>query len=303
MLELYSFQFDAMGTACVLHLYVHDHEQARAVAQSAISEVHRIEARYSRYREDSILSALNRVAKRGGTIAVDEETAGLLDYAYACYRKSGGLFDITSGVLRKAWDFSSGTLPTQNAIDHLLPLVGLDKVLWHAPLLTFSTPGMELDFGGIGKEYAADQVAAVCVSAGIEHGLVDLGGDICVLGAHPDHKPWRIEIRHPRVPDAFMAMVEIERGAIASSGDYERYIEVAGERYCHIINPLTGWPVRGLCSVSVLADQCLVAGSVSTIAMLQGDAGIQWLNGLGVQHIWMGDNKRVEGTEPFHSLP
>lgn len=299
MPELYSFQFFAMGTVCILHLYASDHAQAESIAQAAIAEVRRIEQRYSRYLDDSVLTEINLVARHGGKIAVDEETAGLLDYAFACHRKSGGLFDITSGVLRKAWDFSSENLPTQSAIDGLLPLVGLDKVSWKAPLLEFSVPGMELDFGGIGKEYAADRAAAVCASLGIEHGLVDLGGDICVLGPHPNHEPWRIEIRHPGNPDSFMAFVAVERGGLASSGDYERYIEVAGERYGHIINPSNGWPVRGLSAVSVLADQCMVAGSVSTIAMLKGEQGIQWLNELGVQYAVMDDEGRIEGTQAF----
>lgn len=300
MFELYSFQFSAMGTVCVLHLYARDKAQAEAVSQAAIAEVLRIEARYSRYRDDSVLSGINRVAGTGGTIAVDVETAGLLDYAYACHEKSGGLFDITSGALRNAWDFLSESVPEQSAIKRLLPLVGLDKVSWNNPSLTFLVPGMQLDFGGIGKEYAADQAAAVCVSLGIEHGLVDLGGDICVLGPHPNHEPWHIEIRHPRNPDTFMATIEVGRGAIASSGDYERYIEVGGERYCHILNPLSGWPVRGLSSVSILAGQCLVAGSVSTIAMLKGAQGMQWLKELGVQYALMGDDGNMEGSSAFH---
>jgi|SRR5665647_740859 len=302
MLELFSFQFSAMGTACILHLYSIDYAKADAIAQSAIAEVYRIEERYSRYSVDSFLSHINLVAEHAGTIEVDEETAGLLDYAYACHKKSGGLFDITSGIFRKAWDFSSERVPEQSAIDSLLPLVGLDKVLWETPFLTFLTPGMELDFGGIGKEYAADRAAAICISSGIEHGLVDLGSDICIIGPHPDREPWNIQIRHPRNLDPFMATINVERGAIASSGDYERFMVVDGKRYCHIINPLTGWPARGLSSVSVLADQCLVAGSVSTIAMLQGRNGIQWLKEMGVQHVCMDEYGKLEGTPSFQLL-
>jgi thiamine biosynthesis lipoprotein len=301
MLELYSFPFSAMGTACLLHLYTVDHDSAATVAHAAIAEVQRIEERYSRYREDSFLSRINRVAEQGGTLAVDEETAGLVEYAFACHRKSGGLFDITSGILRRAWDFSSARLPEQRVIDALLPLVGLDKVGWELQNLIFSTPGMELDFGGIGKEFAADRAAEICVSWGIEHGLVDLGGDIRVIGPHPTREPWEIKIRHPRVPDSFMATVAVERGAVASSGDYERFIEVEGRRYCHILNPLTGWPVRGLSSVSVLADQCLVAGSVSTMAMLLGREGVKWLQGLGVQYACLDEEGRWEGTGPFRA--
>jgi thiamine biosynthesis lipoprotein len=300
MLELYSFEFFAMGTSCVFHLYAADRDGAGAAAQSAISEVHRIEDRYSRYRSDSFLSRVNRVALEAGTIEVDEETALLLDYACLCYDKSGGLFDISSGVLRKAWDFSSRRVPDKCAIDKLLPLVGLDKISWQKPLLTFSIPGMELDFGGIGKEYAADRAADVCISSGIEYGVIDLGGDIRIIGPHPYRGPWNIKIRHPRQPDSFMADVDVERGAIASSGDYERFIEVDGKRYCHIINPLTGSPVRQLSSVTVFADQCLVAGTVCTIAMLKEENGIEWLKASGVRYVCMDENGGVQGTGPFH---
>jgi thiamine biosynthesis lipoprotein len=120
---------------------------------------------------------------------VDDETAKLLDYAFACYKRSGGLFDITSGLLRRIWDFKSGRLPDPSAINDLLPRIGLAKVSWERPRLAFSVAGIELDFGGIGKEYAADQATAVCVALGIRHGLVDLGGDIAVIGPHPDLGP------------------------------------------------------------------------------------------------------------------
>ena len=181
---------------------------------------------------------------------MDEETAGLLDYAWACYLKSEGLLDISSGILRRAWDFKVGTLPEQEAIDALLPKVGLNKAAWKNPVLRFPVPGMELDFGGIGKEYAADRAAAVCVAQGVRHGLVDLGGDITVIGPHPNGDPWRIGIQHPGRPGAVMANVEISQGALASSGDYERCITFDGRRYGHILDPRTGWPVRGLSSVS-----------------------------------------------------
>ena len=278
-----------------MHLYASSSSGSEAIAYSAIQEVHRIEALYSRYRKDSLLFQINLAAQHGNAIEVDNETAGLLDYAYACHKKSDGLFDITAGILRKAWDFSVVHLPKQEVINQLLPFIGLDKVQWQSPYLRFPFPGMELDFGGIGKEYAADRAAALCVSLGIEHGLVDLGGDIAVIGPHPNQEPWQIGICHPRKPDIPMATVEIERGALATSGDYERFIEIEGKRYCHLLNPKSGWPVRGLSSVSVLVDQCLVAGSIASIAMLKGSAGIDWLNELGVQYIWM-DNEGRQGN-------
>lgn len=285
-----------MGSQCDLQLYASDEETAAHAAELAIAEVLRIEARYSRYRDDSILSAINRAAAQGESLSIDEETAALLDYAYACHAKSDGLFDITSGVLRRAWDFDSARLPEQSELDALLPLVGLNKVRWERPTLTFDVPGMELDFGGIAKEYAADQAAAVCVANGIEHGLIELGGDIKVIGPHPDLTPWIVGIRHPRHPDEAMTTIELSQGAIASSGDYERYMEVNGIRYCHILDPHTGWPVRGLTSVSIITEQCLLAGSVATMAMLKGADGKQWLTAMGVSHLWMDETGSSGGN-------
>jgi FAD:protein FMN transferase len=292
MLKLSSTSFTAMGTECYLHLYTSSQFDAEAIAYSAIQEVLRIEAYYSRYSANSFLSGINLIAQKGNIIEVDEETAGLLDYAYACHKKSAGLFDITAGILRKAWDFSSGHLPGQADIDRLLPFIGMDKVQWRSPYLSFPVSGMELDFGGIGKEYAADRAAAICVSLGIEYGLLDLGGDICVLGPHPNQEPWQIGICHPTNPDIPIANVEIKRGALATSGNYERFIEIAGKRYCHLLDPNSGWPVHGLSSVSVLADQCLVAGSIASIAMLKGLAGVDWLKEVGLRHIWIDDEGR-----------
>jgi thiamine biosynthesis lipoprotein len=288
-LDVYRYSFPALGTVCEFHLHASDEAAADRAARAAETEVFRIERRYSRYHEDSVLSAINRVAESGGTIEVDEETAGLLDYARSCHRMSGGLFDITSGVLRAAWPFTDGRMPTQELIDALLPRIGFDKLEWRPSRLTFSRPGMALDFGGIGKEYAADRAAAACVASGIRHGLVDLGGDIHVIGPRPGGEPWRIGIRDPRQPGATIATVSLGGGGLATSGDYERFIEIDGRRYGHILDPRTGWPIRGLSSVSVVADRCLVAGSVATIAMLKGRDGVAWLESLGVAHLWIDD--------------
>ena len=252
MLWLYSFPFSAMRSNCALHLYAAQRTDAERIARDAVEEVMRIERRYSRYRSDSDLAAINRVAEEGGSIDVDRETAGLLDYAFAAYEMSDGLFDITSGLLRRAWDFKSGRLPDPAVLDALLPRVGLDKVRWNAPRLELVVPGMELDFGGLGKEYAVDRAAEVCLAGGAEHGVVELGGDIRVIGPHPNGEPWRIGVRDPRNPAELAATATIERGALATSGDYERSIEIDGRRYSHILNPRTGWPVHGLASVSAI---------------------------------------------------
>jgi thiamine biosynthesis lipoprotein len=286
-LKFFRYEFKAMGTSCDIQFYAKNSTVAQQIANTVIHDVRRLEAIYSRYRSDSFLSEINRVAAVGGSIQVDNETAGLLNYAATCYQESDGLFDITSGILRRAWSFKENVLPDEHTLDELLSKVGWDKVNWSAPRLEFLTAGMEIDFGGVVKEYAVDRAAALCLQAGIRHGIINLGGDIKVIGARADGSPWRIGIQHPRQPKQLLQTLALTEGALASSGDYERCIVLNGVRYSHILNPKTGWPVQHLASVSVVGDFCVVAGSASTIAMLKENQGAGWLKQLGLPHLWM----------------
>jgi thiamine biosynthesis lipoprotein len=285
-----------MGTTCDIQLFARNKAKAGKAADAAIADVKRLESLYSRYKSDSFLSEINRVAAAGGSIRVYEETASLLDYAVACYEQSDGLFDITSGILRRAWKFDQGKLPEQSLIDELLDKVGWHKVTWKRPVLAFSVPGMEIDFGGMVKEYAVDRAAAICYAQGIMHGVVNLGGDIKVIGPRGDGSPWRVSIRHPRDKTAILDTLLLYEGALASSGDYERCITVNGVRYGHVLNPKTGWPVRYLAAVSVVGDFCVVAGSASTIAMLKEEQGTEWLNDLGLPSLWVDVRGEIGGS-------
>jgi thiamine biosynthesis lipoprotein len=144
---------------------------------------------------------------------------------------------------------------------------------------------MELDFGGFGKEYAADRAATLLMGAGFASGFVNLGGDIRLLGPRPDGSPWTLGIAHPRVAGGVIAELALTEGALATSGDYERYLEHAGQRYCHILDPHTGWPVSHWQSVSVVAPACLAAGALSTIAMLKQAQAPAFLAEQGVLHV------------------
>ena len=268
-----------------LQLYANDSASADAAAYAAIAEVKRIEAKYSRYLDDSVVSSINAAAG-GAPVRVDEETLGLLMFADACFRQSEGLFDATSGVLRRAWNFKEPHVPTQAELDALLPLVGWDAVEISNAHVRLPRAGMQLDFGGFGKEYAVDRAALVLRDAGVASGLVNLAGDVAILGPQPDGSPWRVGIRHPRRADALIATLPVASGAIATSGDYERFIDVDGVRHCHILDPRTGRSARGFQSVTVHAPSCLVAGTASTIAMLKGrDDGLAWLRELGFSHL------------------
>jgi thiamine biosynthesis lipoprotein len=283
-MALHRFTFRAMAADNEVQIHAEDAAVAQRAASLAIAEVDRIEAKYSRYRPESLVSRINAAAG-GAPVAIDLETRQLLDFADACYRDSGGAFDITSGVLRRAWDFASGVVPAQAQLDRWLPLIGWDRVELAATTIRLPLEGMEIDFGGFGKEYAVDRAALMLRDAGAESALVNLAGDLAILGPQPDGSPWRVGIRHPRKAGAAIATLPVTSGAIATSGDYERFIEIDGVRHCHVLDPRTGRSAHGFQSVTVHAESCIVAGSASTIAMLKGrNAGLDWLASLGLAH-------------------
>jgi FAD:protein FMN transferase len=296
-MPLFSFPFRAMAAENELQLAAADEATARRVADLAIADVQRIEAKYSRYRDDSITTRINRAAGRD-PVALDAETAALLHYADQCHRLSGGLFDVTSGVLRRVWDFKRKPpqLPDPAALAATVALVDWSAVEWSPTSLRLPRAGMEIDFGGIGKEYAADRAATICLEAGVRHGLVDLAGDVRALGPQESGAPWRVGISHPRREGKVIAYVELASGAIATSGDYERYFEIDGKRYCHILNPRSGMPVTGWQSVSVVAALCVVAGSYSTIAMLLGRKALAFLRKQPVDFVAIAADGTIHGN-------
>jgi thiamine biosynthesis lipoprotein len=288
--QQYRQQFSSMGCPCEIRLYAKLPSQAARAIGAAISEIDRLDKKYSLYRGDSLLSKINRTAGSGQRVRIDTETALLLDYAEQEYQLSEGLFDITAGALWRVWDFHANGLPHKAAISAALRLTGWRNVKWQKPYLNLPEPGMALDLGGVAKEYAADCAAAILLQHDIQHGLVDLGGDISVSGGHPNGDGWSVGIKKPAAPDQSFATIELQSGGLATSGDYERFIEANGIRYGHIINPDTGWPVNGYASVSVQASSCLAAGAISSIAMLKGkpdghgflrDTGLAFL---GIDH-------------------
>jgi thiamine biosynthesis lipoprotein len=278
----HAFEFHAMGTVCRLRLCAPSLRLATRAAEHAVAEVRRLEAKYSRYRVDSIVSRINAAAGTGRPVEVDGETAALLNFAAQLHAHSDGLFDITSGVLRRAWNFGAGQLPTDAAVHALLPLVGWQQVRWDGEAILLPQAGMELDFGGFGKEYAADAAAAALLGAGIVGGTINLGGDLRIVGPHPDGRPWRLGVAHPRRLAEVIASVELCEGALTTSGDYERFMDIDGRRYCHILDPRSGWPVEHWQSVSVTGPSCLAAGALSTVGMLQREQAHEFLRGQGV---------------------
>lgn len=276
--------FSAMASPCELLLPTMNHEAAMAIGAVAAQEAWRVEKKYSRYRDDSVTAWIHK--NRGAKIAVDEETASLLDFARQCHELSDGLFDVTAGVLRQAWNFDgSDRLPDPAAVERLLPWVGFGKLEWRSPHLLLPA-GMELDFGGMGKEYAVDR-AYELLAAGIEVPfLVNFGGDLRA-NRPPAQGAWQIGVERPDTERQAMMLLELQHGALATSGDSRRYLIKDGVRYSHVLDPRTGWPVPNAPrSVTVAASSCTEAGLLSTLALLRGDRAKEFLEEQGVRH-WL----------------
>ena len=293
----HGIQFVAMASDCEVRLAGVSAARAQTLAALAIAEVRRIETKFSRYRTDSIVSRINSAAGNGAPIAIDAETAQLLAFATQLFELSEGLFDATSGVLRQVWDFKAGRKPSAQQLAEVLPRIGWNHVEWNDQTARLRQPGMELDLGGFGKEYAADRAATLLMNEGAQHGLVNLGGDIRVIGPQSDGSPWLMGIRHPRQDDAVIASIPISSGALATSGDYERFFVEGSERFCHILNPKTGWPAQHWQSISVIAPACVAAGAMSTTAMLKGPDAIAFLAGQGVSYLAVDAHGQVLRSE------
>jgi thiamine biosynthesis lipoprotein len=267
--------FKAMASPCEVIVETPDKEEAKRVVDTVAAEAWRIEQKFSRYRDDNITFKINHAD--GEVVEVDDETARLLDFANQLYQISEGMFDVTSGVLRKAWHFDqSDNIPAQKQIDALLPIIGWDKVNWHKPKLMLAA-NMEIDLGGIGKEYAVDRCALLAREISDASILINFGGDLAITQPRKDGNDWTIG-RMSSAPSAPVGVIKLNRGALATSGDAHRYLHKDGKRYCHVLNPKTGWPVEDPPhTVSVAAPTCVEAGMLSTLALLQGSKAEEFL--------------------------
>lgn len=278
--------FRAMGSDCEFQLCFGGGSDSQFIFKCLQDELERLESKYSKFRKDSLLSQINL----GKEVNIDNETISLLEHAFNCFEQSEGLFDVTAGRLNSLWDFKKKKVPSQEEISYALSVTDFSKVSWNNGILSMPA-GMNVDFGGIVKEYAADTLAVLAKKFGVQYGLINLGGDIAIVGNKPDGIAWKVGITDPRGTETEIASIDIYSGGLATSGDYKRYFIYEGKRYSHILNPKTGFPCAGLRAVSVAANLCTVAGSIATIAMLKDEPeAIKWLNDLGVPFVAMDSN-------------
>ncbi|MBF0476267.1 MAG: FAD:protein FMN transferase [Deltaproteobacteria bacterium] len=245
----------------------------------------RIEKKYSQFLPGSDLSAINSRPEQW--ISVDEETEALLDICDQYWRQSEGMIDATVGVFLNAWKFDGKSPPPdRREIDLLRPFVGWEKIK-RRPNQIFLPRGMQLDLGGIVKEYAVDLIADFLASMLSEGGImVNFGGDIRIIRPKSDQSPWRIALEMSEPTNNEARVFTLRQGGIATSGNYKRYaVAREGRRLGHILNPKTGWPVpNGPSSVTVISMNAMQSGFLSTLAMLKGEQAQVFLDQQGLTY-------------------
>lgn len=202
------------------------------------------------------------------------EIRELFHLAKKIYRDSNGAFDLTVGILAELWGFrtKSYRLPTTEEIVRALAFVGMDKIKETENSLIIPE-GFRLDWGGIAKGWGVDQAFSALWKLGIKRGFINAGGDLICWGQNPHNRPWRIGLKHPR-RSGFLGVLEISNLAVATSGDYQRYFEINGQRYHHIFNPQTGHPARGKQSVTVIGPQTTLCDALATALFIVTDPEI-----------------------------
>ena len=299
--------FRAMGTNCEIQYACDEPRRCEAFERTALSWVQAFEAKYSRFRDDSLVSRINTDAGREW-VQIDPEMEQMLNLCDTLYFLTQGILDPTTLPLLRIWNYKAEhpVLPTEQEIATARGLVGWPKVQRMPGKIYLPETGMALDFGGFGKEYAVDIVAQIAVDLGITNVLVDFGHDLRALGKPPGRPGWHIGLEDPKHPGVSSGSVALggTRG-IASSGDYLRRFTLDGKRYGHIVDPRTGRPVANGCiQATVIAGTCLHAGVLSTTAFVLGVAkGIEFIQSFpGAEGLLVTEHARAQTRGFFNHV-
>lgn len=295
--------FHAMGTVCRVQFQASNAVVARAFQGEVLDWVAQFEAKYSRFLADSLISRVNAAAGEHW-VEIDSETQTLLKFCGEMHFLTRGAFDPTALPLIRLWNWKANppVIPTDDQVRAARELCGWNRMQRRLDAVFLPCPGMSLDLGGVGKEYAVDHVVQIAARHGIANVLVDFGQDLCMRGAPAGKPAWHIGLEDPASPGKCWAGVAIKDRAVATSGDYLRHFTVNGRRYGHILDPRTGYPVDNGCrAVSVIASSCTVAGILSTTAFILGPMeGLKLIgNYMGADGCITTNNSRHE-TRRFH---
>ncbi|HEY4935897.1 MAG TPA: FAD:protein FMN transferase [Puia sp.] len=291
------FQLSAMGE---------NEDWANECIDAGVAEIQRIEKLLTTFNEESETAHINKNAGIQPVI-VSEETFNIIERSIRISRITQGAFDITYGsVDKRLWNFDTSlkTLPDKNTAKKMARLINyrniiLDKVNSSVML---KEKGMRIGFGGIGKGYAAEMAKQVMKGRGVKSGIVNASGDLTTWGLQPNGKPWSIGIVDPNAKDKIFSSMDITDMAIATSGNYEKFILVNGQKYSHTINPRTGLPIRGIKCVTVISPNAEIADAMATPVMIMGIIpGLNMINQMeGIEAIVVDDNDIIYTSKNIH---
>jgi thiamine biosynthesis lipoprotein len=253
----YEASHESMGTVFTVAVYGRDRTFLSEVVEEVFEEVDRLDEQMSNYKPESELSAINREAA-AHPVVVEPGLFHLLEISVHRSEETDGAFDITVGPLMKSWGFFRGRarLPTPAEISQVLKRVGYQHLKLDAERRTigFDEAGVDIDLGGIAKGYAVDRAVEILRSNGITSALVSSGtSSIYALGSPPGAHGWKITVRDPYDARKPADIIHLQNYSLSTSGSYEKFFNIAGKNYCHIMNPHTGWPVEGVLSTVVVA--------------------------------------------------
>lgn len=292
-----------MGNTFEFTVVANDEKWAHEKIDSAVDEIRRIEKLLTTFDENSQTNLINRMAGIE-PVPVDREVFELIKRSLKISRVTDGAFDITYGSIdKRLWNFdrTMTSLPDAETAKQAVRLINYHNVLLNeqAGTVQLKEKGMRIGFGGIGKGYAADMARNLLVKAGVQSGIVNASGDLVAWGKQANNEPWTIGIAHPDHARSAFSWLNISDLAIATSGNYEKYVLIDGKKYSHTINPKTGLPVTGIKSVTIISPYAEIADAMATPVMVMGvKAGIDLIN--QIQHIGciiVDDNNNIYTTK------
>ncbi len=304
--KVYKQGMKLMGNHFEISVVSADEDWAHAMIGKAVAEIQRIEQLLTTYKDDSETNRINRMAGIG-PVAVSEETFRLIQRSIRISEITQGAFDITYGSVDKSlWNFNADmkSLPDTKTAKKMVRLINYRNIILDETNMSvfLKHEGMRIGFGGIGKGYAAEMAKRLLKASGVKSGIVNASGDLTAWGYQPDGSPWTIGIVNPNFTGHAFSYMSITDLAVATSGNYEKFVVIDGIKYSHTIDPHTGLPVRGIKSVTIISPNAEIADAMATPVTIMGiEAGLAMINQIkDIEAIVIDDHDRIFTTKNLH---
>ena len=292
-----------MGTLVEISVHEKDKEIANTSIQKAFHEIRRLENLLSIHIQNSEVSKINRAAGKTA-VPVSQEVIEVIQRSLFWSEKTKGAFDITIGPAQELWDFEKSSPPSKASIAEAIKKIDSAKIQLGQHTVFLTEEKMAINLGAIAKGYAVDKAIQILKNNKIKNALINAGGDLKTLGKNPERLPWKIGLQHPRKPESLLASFSILEKAVATSGDYQKYFELGGKRYHHILDPKTGDPSTGSISATAIANNVMDADALSTALFVLGpEKGIALLDSLrDIEGLVVGTNGKVKLSKNMNSI-